>query len=102
MSSNFWQMKKQEAQFKHGNTRISKIEAYIRVWQSRCYSDGIPDAVPDGIAKSMRVPSYKAIAIAILKNDHALSSIGFSGKMSEYYGMIKQHEKTISSQEELF
>lgn len=54
----------------------------MRVWEGRCYADGIPDVVPDGVMKSSRVPSYKAIAIAILKNDHNMYSLGFSERSS--------------------
>ena len=101
MSSNFWQMKKLEKQFQHGNTIISKVKSYISVWENRCYSAGIPDVVPDGISKSMRAPSYKSIAIAILSNDHTLRSIGFSGKYSDYHMLIKQ-SKLKDRQEALF
>lgn len=62
----------------------------MRVWEARCYCDGIPDEIPEGLSKSMRVPSYKAIAIAILKNDIQLKSIGFSGKHSDWYDVLKK------------
>ena len=51
----------------------------------------------------MRVPSYKAIALAILNNDHTLKSLGFSGKESDWYGVLKRIElKEKSTQMELF
>jgi predicted phosphoadenosine phosphosulfate sulfurtransferase len=39
---------------------------------------------------SKKVPSYKAIAIAILKNDTPLISLGFSGKSTPIYGVLKR------------
>ena len=33
----------------------------------------------------MRAPSYKALAFAILKNDHLLRSVGFSEKESDLW-----------------
>ena len=82
MSSGYWQTKRQTEQYSSGNTITQRVEDYIKKWEGRCYSDGIPDIVPDGVMKSMRAPSYKAIAIAILKNDHNLHSIGFTERES--------------------
>lgn len=45
-----------------------------------------------------RVPSYKEIAIAILKNDLTLRSLGFSGKYSKYSEAIFSNE----GQDDLF
>lgn len=67
-----------------------KIKKYIKTWEKRCYSDGIPDEVPVEIADM--VPSYKRIAIAILKNDFPLKSLGFNPPVSEYYGILKRIE----------
>jgi len=67
-------------------------------WKERCYSDGIPDEVPELLSKSMRVPSYKAIAMAILRNDLNFHSIGFDQKQSDYYFQLKAiHNKQIQS-----
>ena len=35
------------------------------------------------------MPSYKAIAVAILRNDHSLCTLGFRGPISEYYFALK-------------
>jgi len=37
----------------------------------------------------MRVPSYKAIAMAILQNDLALHTLGFQPAVSHWYRSIK-------------
>lgn len=62
------------------------------MWEDRCYGDGIPDEVPDGIMRSMRAPSYKAIAECILKNDLHLYGLGFQPHVSHWYHVIKSTE----------
>src|SRR6187549_2368876 len=62
-----------------------QIENYIRLWERRCYSSGLPDEVPNEIDDL--VPSYKRICIAIMKGD--LEYIGISRPVSQYYGMLK-------------
>jgi predicted phosphoadenosine phosphosulfate sulfurtransferase len=37
-------------------------------------------------------PSYKSICMAILKNDHSLKSLGFEGKKSVWYNVLKKIE----------
>ena len=69
----------------------------MKVWEARCYSGGIPDEVPPKLANSGRVPNYKQIAIAILRNDFVLKSLGFDGKTSDYYGQIRAEENRINS-----
>lgn len=66
----------------------AKIEEYIRTWEKRCYPNGIPDEVDYTI--NHLVPSYKKIAICILKNDY--EEIGYIGKESIYYGILKRIE----------
>ncbi len=51
---------------------------YVSTWRKRCYSNDIPDEVPRKVMQSGRAPSYKAIALAILKNDLHFYSLGFS------------------------
>lgn len=65
-----------------------EIQDYIRTWEKRCYHNGIPDEAPKEIFD--RVPSYKAIAMAILKND--LSIIGVEKKPSYVYVALKRIE----------
>ena len=61
----------------------------MKVWEERCYKDGIPDEIPKRLSDSMRVPSYKAIAMAILQNDLALYSLGFQPVVSHWYRVVK-------------
>lgn len=52
--------------------------AYVSMWEGRCYFDGIPDEVPELLAKTNRAPSWKKIAICLLKNDMKLRGLGFT------------------------
>ena len=69
-----------------------KIKTYIRKWKKMGYPNDIPDEVPYELMDLWLAPSYKAICIAILKNDHHLTSLGFSAPKSKWYGILKQIE----------
>lgn len=80
-----------------------KIEDYVKAWESRCYSDGIPDEVPTRIQQLNKAPSYKAICMAILKNDTTLKTLGFTRKKPLAYHMLKRIELShIDKQLKLF
>ena len=63
----------------------NKIIRYVSEWEGRCYSDGIPDQAPIRLDALNKVPSYKSIVRAILKNDTTLKSIGFIQKKCNSY-----------------
>lgn len=65
----------------------------------RCYFDGLPDSVPDGLLFSGRVPSYKALALCILNNDFTLRKLGFNGKSSEWAKYLKDEKEKQESQQ---
>lgn len=67
-----------------------KIGNYIRTWKRRCYHDDISDEGPEDIFD--KVPSYKRIAIAILKNDYSLKTLGITPKRSMVYNELKRLE----------
>lgn len=93
MSNGNWPTSKPTMPSKPGNTLTQKIDAYLATWETRCYTEGIPDEVETLLQKSGRAPSYKAIAMAILKNDHHLTTLGFQGFETPYYGLLKRLEK---------
>lgn len=68
------------------------VSTYINKWKKKGYSKDIPDEVPNRIDKLNLAPSYKKIALAILKNDVSLKTLGFSQKYSEVYDSIKKEE----------
>lgn len=67
-----------------------KVQRYVSVWERRCYSDGLPEEVNSKLMASQRVPSYKSVALAILKNDHGLQSLGLSKPKDELYKQVKK------------
>lgn len=69
-----------------------KIQAYITEWEKRCYFNGIPDEAPYELEIRNKVPSYRKICIAILKNDYPLKTLGFTPKKSKYYDAYKKIE----------
>jgi len=69
-----------------------QIMEYIKTWEKRCYFDGIPDEAPHELEIRNKVPSYRKICLAILKNDYALKSLGFTPKKSKYYHAYKKIE----------
>lgn len=71
----------------------SIIMSYIKDWESKCYSDGIPDEAPSELG--IKVPSYKMICRAILRNDRNLLTLGYSRPHNDYYNELKRKELGI-------
>ena len=78
MSSGHWRTDKRTEPFNPGKCATERAEEYVQTWRRRCYSTDIPDEVPKKVMQSGRAPSYKAIALAILRNDLQLYSLWFS------------------------
>ena len=72
--------------------KTSLIKKYIKSWSIKGYQDDIPDEVPAELMRLNLAPSYKAIVIAILKNDVNFSSLGFNNPASKYYFAIKRDQ----------
>jgi len=47
---------------------------------------------------SNRVPSYKAIAVAILKNESSMQSLGYVGNVSGWFYVLRQPKADEDSQ----
>ena len=69
-----------------------KIQKYISDWQKKCYKDGIPDQAPLRLEQLDKVPSYRILVKAILKNDVTLKSLGFIEKKCNMYHHLKRVE----------
>ncbi len=67
---------------------IKECENYVKMWEARCYSEGIPDDVPSEMFD--RVPSYRLIAKAILSNNVEL--LGVIKKPCAAYIRLKRIE----------
>lgn len=69
-----------------------KIINWIYSWEKKGYENGIPMLADENLEANGLVPSYRRICKAILKNDIALVSLGFSRPYSEIYNSIKREE----------
>ena len=61
----------------------NKIAVYIQWYKDRDYHDGIPDEAPEELKD--KVPSWKRICKALLKNDYWCKTLGFSVNKSSNY-----------------
>ena len=93
MSSGYWRMRKQQEQSLPGKTITERINGYVGIWMDRCYQNGIPDEIHKKLMASNRVPSYKAIAHAILRNDHNLLSLGFAQRETDLVFELLERSK---------
>jgi len=75
--------------------RKEKILQYITEWESRCYSEGIPDEVPDILMQKGLAPSWKAVCITILNNDNKMKFLNMTPEKSEWYDYFKKIELSI-------
>lgn len=65
---------------------------YIKTWETRCYKNGIPDEAPQRLVDLGKVPTYKEICKALLKNDLHLKSLGFTQQKTDIYSDLKYIE----------
>lgn len=70
----------------------AKIESYIKKWEARGYPGGIPDEAPLELEALGKVPSYRQICLAILKNDVACETLGYAREKCEAYMELKRIE----------
>ena len=69
-----------------------KIRSYVLSWKSKGYPNGIPDESPVELEAHNKVPSYRMICRAIMRNDVALSTLGFSHVKTPEYMALKKIE----------
>jgi len=70
----------------------TKITNYVKDWENKCYKNGIPDEAPLRLESLNKVPSYRKIVKAVLKNDYHLESLGFTRPFCKTYSDIKKQE----------
>lgn len=70
----------------------SKIRSYVLNWKRRGYENGIPDESPAELEAHNKVPSYRMICRAIMRNDVALSTLGFARTKTPEYMALKKIE----------
>ena len=69
-----------------------KILAYVRDWERKGYSAGIPDEAPGRLEALNKVPSYRLICKAIMRNDLALTTLGYVRPKTQAYMTLKRIE----------
>jgi predicted phosphoadenosine phosphosulfate sulfurtransferase len=70
----------------------NKILRYVASWEKRGYPEGIPDEAPLELEALNKVPSYRLICWAIMKNDVHLQTLGYSRPKCEAYMALKKVE----------
>lgn len=70
----------------------TKLKDYIRDWETKCYYNGIPDEAPIRLEQLNKVPSYRKICFAILKNDYSLKTLGLTQNKIPVYHEFKKIE----------
>lgn len=71
---------------------VEKVGWYAFWWSRRGYRKGLPEEVQGELSDKQLVPSWRAVAVAILSNDVPLQSLGFYGPSSEWYSILKRAE----------
>ncbi len=63
----------------------NKLAVYLKWFRERGYPDGIPDQAPYELETEGKVPSWRRICKALLRNDYWCRSLGFSPTKSAAY-----------------
>lgn len=68
----------------------NKVAVFLRWWQERGYPDGIPDEADIHDEAAKKVPSWKRICKALLRNDYWCKGLSFSQTKSTAYEKYKK------------
>lgn len=68
----------------------NKIVVFLHWWEERGYPDGIPDEADIHLEAAKKVPSWKRICKALLRNDYWCKGLSFSQTKSEAYEKYKK------------
>lgn len=78
-----------------------KINNYVLDWERKGYFNGIPDEAPARLEALNKVPSYRMICKAILKNDISLKTLGLIQIKPPSYHEFKKIELGIKPSNQL-
>lgn len=67
-----------------------KIAVFLHWWQARGYPDGIPDEADIHLEAAKKVPSWKRVCKALLRNDYWCKGLSFTQTKSEAYEKYKK------------
>lgn len=71
---------------------VKRIRTWVAGWEKKGYPNGIPDEAPENLEAMGRVPSWRLVCVAIMRNDHALQTLGFSRQPCRIYTELKRIE----------
>ena len=75
----------------------AKIDVHRKWWMDRGYDDGIPDEADSVLENKRKVPSWRRVAKALLRNDYWCKGLGFSqhrsGSYDRYLQMMENRRK---------
>lgn len=63
----------------------NKIILWVKWWKERGYEEGIPDEAPYELETARKVPSWRRVCKALLRNDFWAKGLGFSQHKSRAY-----------------
>lgn len=68
----------------------NKITVFLHWWAERGYPNGIPDEADVNDEANKKVPSWRRICKALLRNDYWCKGLSFSQTKSDYYEKYKK------------
>jgi len=75
----------------------NKIYIWVKWWEKRGYEKGIPDKAPYALETSKKVPTWRRVCKALLRNDYWCKGIGFSqhksGAYQKYLDLMRKRKK---------
>lgn len=71
----------------------NKIYTFIKWWEVRGYSDGIPDQTPSILESQKLAPSWRRICKSLLRNDFWCKGLGFTQHKTEAYNKYLKLKK---------
>lgn len=63
----------------------NKITVFRKWWMDRGYPDGIPDEAPADLEAARKVPSWRRVCKALLRNDYWCKGLSFTQHRSDAY-----------------
>lgn len=63
----------------------NKIFVFVKWWAERGYKDGIPDEAPYELEAERKVPSWRRVCKALLRNDYWCKGLSFTQHKSDAY-----------------
>jgi len=78
---------------------LNKIYTFIKWWEERGYSNGIPDEAPYILESKKLAPSWRRICKSLLRNDYWCKGLGFTQHKTDAYKKyleLKKKQRELS------